>query len=118
MKMQIEMQFDRKFSNLKEAIVHSVFKSDTSIKTLACKLDHSPSNLSRRLNLVKVDGEPCLSVEDFEGIMEATGDYTPIYYLLERFVQKDQDRLLKEFDEFKKKIPDLKRFIMLAEGKK
>jgi hypothetical protein len=116
--MQLDFNFERKFSNVKESIVYSVFNSQISIKQLASRLDHSPSNLSRRMNLVKTEGEPCLSVEDFEAILEATGDYAPIYYLIEKFLQKDQDRLMREFEEFKKKIPDLKRFIMLAEGKK
>ncbi len=118
MKVQLDLDFDKKFANLKEAIVHSVYTSNYSIKALATKLDHSPSNLSRRLNLIKGEGEPGLTVEDFESILEATGDYSPIYYLIERFLQKDQDRLVREFEEFKKKIPELKKLISLVEGKK
>ena len=117
-KIQLELDFSKKFESLKEAIVHSVYSSNQSLKILATKLDHSPSNLSRRLNLIKADGEPGLTVEDFEAILEETGDYTPIYYLVERFLQKDQDRLTREFEEFKKKIPEFKRFISLIEGKK
>ncbi len=118
MRVQLELDYGRKFDNLKEAIVHSVYSSTVSLKTLASRLDHSPSNLSRRLNLIKAEGEPGLTVEDFEAILEATGDYSAIYYLVEKFLQKDQDRLMREFDEFKKKIPDLKRFISLMEAKK
>ncbi len=118
MKFQLDLDFNKKFANLKEAVVNSVYTSNYSIKTLASKLDHSPSNLSRRLNLIKGEGEPGLTVEDFEGILESTGDYSPIYYLIERFLQKDQDRLSREFEDFKKKIPELKKFITLIEGKK
>ena len=118
MRVQLDLNFDKKFDNLKEAIVHSVYSANVSVKLLAARLDHSPSNLSRRLNLIKTEGEPGLTVEDFETILEATGDYTAIYYLVEKFLQKDQDRLIREFDEFKKKIPELKRFISLVEAKK
>ncbi len=118
MKVQLEFDFERKFDSLKEAIVHSAFNSGIPIKHLAARLDHSPSNLSRRLSLAKDDKEPSLSVEDLEGIIEATADYTPIYYLIDKFVKRDQDKLLVEFQEFRKKIPDLKRFIALVESKK
>ena len=111
MKMQLEFKFERKFDSLKEVIVHSVFASSVPIKTLAGRLDHSPSNLSRRLSLANGEGEPCLSVEDLEGILEATGDYMPIYYLIEKFIQRDQEKLLMEFQEFKKKLPELEKLI-------
>ncbi len=117
MKVQLEFSFEKRFESLKEVIVHSVFKSDIPVKTLAGRLDHSPSNLSRRLSLATCEGEPSLSVEDFEGIMAATENYTPIYYLIEKFIKQAEEQELSEFRELKKRLPELKRLIATLEGK-
>lgn len=116
MKFQLEFSFEKRFDNLKEVIVHSVYQSTFPIKTLAAKLDHAPSNLSRRLSLMKSEDGPGLTVEDFEHILEETKDYTPIYYLIDKFLQKDQDRLLREFEDFKRQIPKFKKLIAMMEG--
>lgn len=117
MKLQLEFSFEKRFDSLKEVVVHSVYQSTLSIKALAVSLDHAPSNLSRRLALVKSEDGPCLTVDDFERILEQTGDYTPIYYLIDKFLQKDQDRLLRDFQDFKKHIPEIKKLIARVEGK-
>lgn len=117
-RVQLEFDFEsKKFDILKEAVVHSVFSSQICLKTLAARLDHSPSNLSRRLSLVKLEGEPALTVEDFERIIEETKDFTPIYYLVEKFLKKENDILLKEFQDFKKKIPEIERFLSMVKGR-
>ncbi len=117
MKMQLEFDFSKRFESLKEATIHSVYQSSISIKTLASKLDHAPSNLSRRLSLAKSETDPSLSIDDLEGILEATGDFTPIYYLAEKFLQKDQDKLMQEFQSFKKHLPEIKKLIAMVEAK-
>jgi hypothetical protein len=118
MKIQLEFSFEKPFDSLKEVIINSVHQSTLSIKALAAALDHAPSNLSRRLALIKSEDGPCLTVDDFERILEQTGDYLPIYYLIDKFLKKDQDQLLRDFQDFKKHISEAKKFIARVEGNK
>jgi hypothetical protein len=116
MKIQLNLDFSSKrFENLEEAVIHAIHTSPTSLKHLAGELGHSPAGLSKRLNLTPMDNEPRLSLKDLEKFMEVTGDYRPIHYLIERFLQKDEEKILAEFREFKRKIPELKKFIALME---
>lgn len=62
------------------------------VEGVAARLDMAPSELTRRLNAHAVgrEGEPSnrpLRVADLVGIMEATGDCRPIYWLAERFLR-------------------------------
>lgn len=78
----------RYFEDVLAATVHG---SRKGVEGVAAHLDMAPSELSRRLNahLVAKDGDPSnrpLRVSDAFGIIEATGDYRPIYWLAERFL--------------------------------
>jgi hypothetical protein len=61
---------------------------------VAARLDMSPTDLTKRLSGNSDEPRP-LRDTDIIGIVEATEDYTPIYWLLERFL-KDPDAKLKE----------------------
>jgi hypothetical protein len=118
MKLQLELNFEsKKFDSLEEATIHAFHSTEKPLKHIAAELNLSPCGLSKRLNLTPSDDDPRLSLKNFERYIEFTGDFRPIYYLIEKFLQKDQDRLLQEFQEFKRNIPQLKKLIALAEGK-
>lgn len=71
------------------AVVHN---SRIGLDGVASHIDMAPSELSRRLNahLPAREGESNnrpLRISDFVGIVDATQDYRPIYWLVERFLR-------------------------------
>lgn len=116
--IQLDLNFESpQFDSLEEAFVHSVHTSSISMKHLAGEMNLLPAGLSKRLNLHPEENDPRFNLRQFEKYLEATGDYRPIYYLVERFLQKDQDRLMREFQEFKKRIPEIKKLMDILERK-
>jgi hypothetical protein len=71
------------------AVVHNARQG---VEGVAAHLDIAPSELSRRLNAHarghehEANNRP-LRVSDMLGIIEATGDYRPIYWLIEKFIR-------------------------------
>ena len=70
-----------RFPNLREVIATGIYKR--GLMRVAMDLDVAPSNLS-----VKLSADPArsFSVENLEKYIAATGDKTPIYYLVEKFL--------------------------------
>ena len=93
---QLSMSFEpgltaqhRTLEDCLAAVVHN-FRG--GVESVAAHLDMAPSELSRRLNahVQAKDGDASnrpLRVADLIGIVEATGDYRPIYWLAEKFLR-------------------------------
>lgn len=81
-----------RFPRWEDTFVHAVYSSRIGLNGCAAKLDQSPSDLCKRL--AGEDTRP-LRVKDALAIIEATGDYTPVYWLLEAFL-RDPDAKKQE----------------------
>lgn len=114
-KIQLDFEFDRKWESLEEITIHTVHTCGKPLSHLAGELDLSPAGLSKRLNLHPDQNDPRFNLGTFERILERTKDYRPIFYLVEKFLQKDEEKIMAEFREFRRKIPELKKFIALME---
>lgn len=90
--MQLALDFEAgltaRFRSLKQACAHAVYAARGGLSGVASSLDMSPSELTKRLAEDKdnPDNRP-LRAEDIEGIVASTGDRTPIYYLIEKYLQ-------------------------------
>jgi hypothetical protein len=82
-----------RFPRWRDTLVHAVYSSRLGLNGVAGKLDLSPSDLSKRLS--ETEEPRPLRDGDILGIIEATNDFTPIYWLLERFL-KDPDAKMHE----------------------
>lgn len=84
-KNQLTLDFDaglaERYGSLRDCIATGVYQR--GLKRIAIELDQAPSNLS-----VQISDDPArsFSVDSFERYIEKTGDLTPIYYLVERFM--------------------------------
>jgi len=83
-----------KFPRWRDTFVHAVYSSRLGLNGVAARLDMSPTDLTKRLSGNSDEPRP-LRDTDIIGIVEATDDYTPIYWLLERFL-KDRDAKINE----------------------
>lgn len=94
--MQFTLDFQpgltEKYPRWEDTFVHAVYSSRYGLNGVAAKLDQSPSDLCKRL--AGEESRP-LRVKDALGIIDATEDFTPIYWLIERFL-KDPEAQRRE----------------------
>jgi hypothetical protein len=81
-----------RFPRWEDTFTHAVYSSRLGLNGVAAKLDQAPSDLCKRL--AGEETRP-LRVKDALGIVEATGDLTPIYWLLDAFL-KDPEAKKRE----------------------
>ncbi len=115
--IQFEMEFDKTFESLEEAVINAFYSCGKPLRHIAGDLGYDPAGLSKRLSLASQDNNPRLNLKDLEKFIESTGDTSPILYLVKKFLQKEQDKLLHEFQAFKKHIPEIKKLIAMVEAK-
>lgn len=73
--------------NLRDCISTGIYRRGLS--TCAIDLNESPGNLSNQLS---DDSQRKFGVDDLEVYLEKSKDFTPIYYLIEKYLnKKDQD---------------------------
>ncbi|WP_233154810.1 hypothetical protein [Candidimonas nitroreducens] len=67
--------------NLRDCVATSIYKRGLS--TCAIDLNESPGNLSNQLS---DDSPRKFGIDDLETYLQKSKDYTPIYYLVEKFL--------------------------------
>jgi hypothetical protein len=72
-----------RYSSVRDCVATGVYQR--GLKRIAIELDTAPSNLSVQLS---DDTSRHFSLDSFERYLEKTGDMTPLYYLVERFLQE------------------------------
>ena len=88
------------------------------LKTIAADMDQSQSDLSRKL-AGNPDDPRRFSVEDLERFIRATGDTTPIIYLVEKFMADEEAKQKAANQQLAKMLPDvlaLIRTVMHKDG--
>lgn len=88
------------------------------LKTIAADMDQSQSDLSRKL-AGNPDDPRRFSVEDLERFIRATGDTTPIIYLVEKFMADEEAKQKAANQQLAKMLPDvlaLIKTVMHKEG--
>lgn len=81
MTLAFEAGLVERYPSLRECVATGVYRK--GLTKVAIDLDQAPSNLSVQLS---ADEARRFSIESFELYLEKTGDYTPIYYLVEKFL--------------------------------
>jgi hypothetical protein len=116
MTQQFELDFEgglsSRHSSLLACLDDCISRSPHQKKVIASELDLSPSALSRRLTpQPKGSSEPRFSVELFEEYIEKYEDLTPIYYLVEKFCQKPEDKKRQAISQLASMMPMLEKLI-------
>lgn len=85
---QLNLMFEpglvARYQSLRDVVAHGVYQRGLS--TVAGKCDMAPSKLSEKLAGGN-DRPRDLGIEEFERYLVATGDVTPIHYLIEKFLE-------------------------------
>lgn len=88
-KRQLTIDFEpslvERHRNLRDCIGAGIYRRGLS--TCAIDLNESPGNLSNQLS---DESQRKFGVDEFELYLEKTKDYTPIYYLMAKFLHKPE----------------------------
>ena len=120
---QLTLNFDAGLTDIYksclDAVRDRIYKNPNPLKTIAADMDLSTSDLSRKLS-ENPDDVRKFTLADFEGYLAATKDYTPLYYLIEKYLaDKDLHKLLQlEIQENQKLRAELETITNLVQIKK
>lgn len=119
MTQQFDLDFegglDSKYNSLLECIDDCISRSQHQKKVIAADLDLSPSGLTRRLSIdVNDPNAPRFSVELLEKYIEKYEDCTPIYYLVEKFCQKPEDKKRQAISQLANLLPMIEKLVKEA----
>ena len=73
------------------------------------------TQLSRKLSDNPNDPQS-FPADRLDDLMRATGDLTPLYYLIDMFLTEPRERDLREFAEFKRNFANVEAFIGRLKG--
>lgn len=76
------------------------------LKTLAADMDQSQSDLSRKL-AGNPDDPRRFSVDDLEKFIVASGDVTPVLYLVEKYLADEETKQRAAHQQLAKMLPDV-----------
>lgn len=101
--------------SLLDCVRQGAYSHRNPLKTIAADMDMSQSELSRKL-ANNPDDPRRLSVGDLEKYIEATGNTTPIYWLIEKYLQDDTVKQKQAMAALTKALPDLLALLKSAQG--
>lgn len=107
MTLSFEPGLTQRYPSLRECIATGIYQRGLS--NVAPSLDKAPGNLSVELS---EDPTRKFGVESLEQYIEKFGDFTPIYYLVEKFLKREdaaKDSAMTELAEVAKKLQSLMR---------
>lgn len=106
---QVALEFDetlaQRFRCVRDVVAQGVYQR--GLKAVAGDLDISPGNLSVALS---DDPHRKLGVDELERYIQTTGDKTPIYWLIARFLGDDaaaRDHALEQVTAMLQNLPNL-----------
>ena len=104
--LDFEAGLTEKHPHLLDCIRATAYTHRNPLKTIASDMDMSQSDLSRKL-AGNPDDPRRFSVEDLEKFVLATGDMSPIHWLVERFLQDDKVKQDRALQELAKQLPNI-----------
>ena len=104
-------------SSLLECIRQCAYTHRNPLKTIAADMDISQSDLSRKLSGNPEDPRR-FTVEDLEKFVSASGDVTPILYLVEKYLADEEAKQRAASQQLAKMLPDVLALIKQVSGGK
>jgi hypothetical protein len=102
-----------RFAGVLDCMRQGAYTHRNPLKTIAADMDMSSSELSRKLSGNPEDPRR-MSVDDLEKYLGATGDMTPIYYLVEKYLADHEATHRRAMGELAKQLPDILALIKAA----
>lgn len=107
---QLTLDFEPGLSERHETLLACVrqcaYTHRNPLKTLAADMDQSQSELSRKL-AGNMDDPRRFSVDDLEKFLVASGDVTPVLYLVEKYLADEETKQRAAHQQLAKMLPDV-----------
>ncbi len=114
MSAQIELNFEpgltEQFPDFMDCVRASVHGCGRAFKAVAADLDMSPSELSRKL-APNPDDPVHFQLRNLPALVKATKDCRPIYWLIEAFLEDDEEKRRRVIAEVADVLPKLKALV-------
>ena len=91
------------------------YSNRNPLKTLAADMDMSQSELSRKLADNPNDPRN-FTLTDLEMYLDKSGDFTPIYYLVEKYLADDSVKQKRAMAELAKQLPNIMALVKQLQG--
>ncbi len=102
MQLDFEPGLIDRYASLRDCVATGVYQR--GLKRVAIDLDQAPSNLSVQLS---DDTSRHFSVDSLEKYLEKTGDMSPIYYLVEKFLSDKANKRAAAVEQIQQLGPHL-----------
>lgn len=111
--LSLEPGLAERFDSALDCVRAGVYSSHRPLKAIAAEIDTSVSTLSRKL-AAHPDDPRHFTLADLEQYVRATGDTTPISWLVARYMQPAADRRQQALDQLAALAPMLSALIREA----
>lgn len=112
--LQLEPGLARKFRSLRRATAQVIYQH--GLDRCAIAADESPGNFSKSLG-DREKGDTTarrFDLDALEAVMDETGDYTPIYYLIDKYLHDDQAKKDQAVQALGAMLPELQKLLKQA----
>lgn len=104
LKIDFEPGLSRRHRNVLEVVAGGVYRH--GLERTAGAIDEAKGNLSLMLS-----GSRNFPLDKLERYIDETGDLSPVYYLVERYLQTSADRRQRAVDELASIMPQIQRLL-------
>jgi hypothetical protein len=113
MTLDFEPGLTEKHPHLLDCVRAAAYTHRNPLKTIAADMDMSQSDLSRKL-AGNPDDPRRFSLDDLERFVSATGDVSPVYWLVAKFLQDEKLKQDRALQALAKQMPQLLALIAAA----
>jgi hypothetical protein len=114
MSLQLEPGLAKKYRSLRRAAADVVYRN--GLDRCAIAADEGPGNFSKSL-ADRQKGDTTarrFDLDALEAVLDETRDYTPIYYLIDKYLRDDQARRDEAISRLGTMLPELTQLLKLA----
>lgn len=104
--LDFEPSLNEKHPHLLDCVRAVAYSHRNPLKTIAMDMDLSQSELSRKLS-GNPDDPRRFTLDDLERFIAATGDMTPIYWLVAKFLEDEGAKQQRAIQQLAKQLPDI-----------
>lgn len=104
----------RQFPHFMDCIAAVIHGYRGGMQSVAGACDVSPSIMSRWCNWRNEDDPRHMPMKHLATVMQATGDYRPIYWLIEAFLEDEDTKNRRTLSELRELVPRLHELLEAA----
>jgi hypothetical protein len=95
-----------RYASALDCVRAAAYSHRNPLKTISADMDMSQSELSRKLS-GNPDDSRRFTLEDLELFITATGDLSPIYYLVEKYLTDEDVKQRRALSELARQLPEV-----------